>query len=152
MGDIGLFLSVVAIFLASCTATQTQSSGGQKKSVSFIKGKKTLDDVLAKATAENKIVFIDFYIDNCAPCKVMDDMAFTDKSVYQFYNKNFINFKVDAIDFDYVELAKQYNVREYPTLVYIDNTGKVLLTHYGGASAIDLLDFGRSAINKKPVM
>jgi len=151
MKNLALFIFGVAILFTSCTATKKQSKESPVKTVSFIKGQ-TIEQVLAKAKAENKLVFVDFYIDACAPCKVMDETAFTQRNVFNFYNRNFINFKVDAIDFDYVTLAQQYKVREYPTLVYLDGDGKILMTHYGGASATDLLELAKTVKSKAPVL
>ena len=48
-------------------------------------------NTLAKAKAENKIVFVDAYTTWCGPCKKMDAETFPDKMVGDFYNKNFIN-------------------------------------------------------------
>lgn len=151
MKNIALLFLVVTL-LASCTATKTQVKEEVPiTEVTFIKSG-TFEQVLEKAKAANKLVFIDFYIDACPPCRVMDETAFTDESVFEYYNENFINFKVDAIDFDYIPLAQQFEVREYPTLVYVDGDGKMLVRHYGGASATNLLDLAKNAVSQKPVM
>lgn len=142
---------LVLVFLVamSCTPTKTVTVTTKEEakpgSVEFVQGKK-MDDVLAAAAKDNKMVFIDFYIDRCAPCKLMDETAFTDVDVLTFYNKHFVNFKVDAIAFDYIELAMQYDVQEYPTLVYLNENGEILYKHYGGATAVELLNIGKQLL------
>ncbi|MGB0862167.1 MAG: thioredoxin family protein [Saprospiraceae bacterium] len=150
MKNLGIFLvAVIGMSLFSCTpqkVTTSRKTTSKQKTVKFITGK-TIDHVLDLSKRKKKIVFIDFYIDACAPCLLMDQEAFTDRSVYQFYNKNFVNFKVDAIDFDYVNLAMKYNVQEYPTLIFLDEKGNVLHKHYGAASAVKLLELGKMAMD-----
>ena len=51
--------------------------------------------ILAKAKAEKKLVFMDAYASWCGPCKLMEKNVFTDKNVADFYNKNFVNARID---------------------------------------------------------
>ena len=50
--------------------------------------KETWSNTLAKAKAENKIVFVDAYTTWCGPCKKMDAKTFPDEKVGDFFNKN----------------------------------------------------------------
>ena len=61
-------------------------------SVSFIENG-SIPMLMEKAKSENKIIFLDFYADWCAPCKQMDKEVFQDNRVGEFFNENFINFK-----------------------------------------------------------
>ena len=86
----------------------------------------SLEEALAKAKKENKLVFIDFYTVWCGPCKKMAKIIFPLPEVGDVYNKNFINLKLDA-EKEGEAVAKQYNVTGYPTLLYLDTDGNVLL-------------------------
>lgn len=86
----------------------------------------SLDEALKKAKEESKLVFIDFYTEWCAPCKKMEKNIFPLPDVGQVYNKNFVNLKLDA-EKEGKAIASQYNVTGYPTLLYLDTDGKVLL-------------------------
>lgn len=86
--------------------------------ITFFHG--TWDETLAKAKAENKLVFVDFYTQWCGPCFNMAQTVFVLPEVGAFYNANFISAKIDAENGEGVELAKKYGVRSYPTYVFVD--------------------------------
>ena len=54
-----------------------------------------LKEALEKAKKENKLVFIDAYTAWCQPCVMMGKNVFTLDKVADFYNRNFINLKID---------------------------------------------------------
>lgn len=84
----------------------------------------TYQEALAAAKSEGKLVFMDFYTDWCGPCKMMMKNVFPQTTVGEFMNKSFVNLKVNAEKGEGVELAKQYEVKAYPTFVVVDATGK----------------------------
>ena len=55
-----------------------------------------LDDLLAKAKKENKVIFVDIYATWCGPCKLLKKTTFTDKEVGEYFNTNFINAAYDG--------------------------------------------------------
>lgn len=79
-------------------------------------------EIVKKAKAENKLIFVDFYTQWCGPCYNMAKTVFTQPNVGAFYNKNFICAKIDTENGEGVELAKKYKVRSFPTYVFIDPT------------------------------
>ncbi|WP_066220071.1 thioredoxin family protein [Formosa haliotis] len=86
----------------------------------------TFEEALQKAKQENKLVFIDFHTVWCGPCKKMARDVFPLASVGDVYNKNFINLKLDA-EKEGKAVAKKYNVTNYPTFLFLDTDGNVLL-------------------------
>jgi len=72
------------------------------------------------AQKSEKSIVLDFYTDWCYWCKVMDDSTYPDAYVQKFL-KNFelgmINAEVDT------ELAAQYGVRSYPTILLLKPNG-----------------------------
>lgn len=91
----------------------------------------TVSMLMEKAHIENKIIFLDFYADWCGPCKTMDKEVFLDKGISDYFNKNFINFKVNGDALPGSELANLYNVTGYPTVVFIDPKGVILRKQVG---------------------
>lgn len=119
-------------------------------STSLVKFEKnnSLELVLNKAKANNKLVFIDFYIDRCPPCKLMDKEVFTNKSMGSYLNSSFVNYKVNVSDKHGANVAQLYQVRAYPTLIFTDEHGQELVRHEGGISTSGLQNLARRAQQK----
>jgi len=83
-----------------------------------------LDDALARAKAEKKIVFIDFFATWCGPCKQLDSTTFADEKVVAWLNGNTVAVKID-VDED-KEIAKRFKVSAMPTLVFLTADGTEL--------------------------
>lgn len=146
MKKIGFFTIIaLTLFLSSCRSTKTIDKSPDIISVKFLEGK-AFEEVLNQSKTSKKVVFVDFYTQGCLPCKVMDETVFTEKIVFDFYNKNFINVKADGLSFDYFEIARQYEVKEYPTLVFLDEAGTVLHSETGAVSANKLLEIGKKVM------
>lgn len=129
-------LGLISIMALSCKS--------QVQTVEYLNDEQTSDDysvsfiengsislLMETAKAENKIIFLDFYADWCGPCKQMDREVFQDKQIGDFFNENFINFKVNGDRGSGRELANLYDVKGYPTVVFIDPKGVVLSRQVG---------------------
>ena len=88
-------------------------------------------DLIAKAKKENKLVFIDAYAAWCGPCKMMEKNVFTKKSVGDFYNKNFVNARIDMEKGEGREVAQKFGVRSYPTYLFLNGDGELVSQNYG---------------------
>lgn len=127
----------------------------RKSNIQFTQG--SWKDVLDMAAKQNKPIFVDCYTVWCGPCKQMDANVFTDPLVAEYFNSNFINVKVDMEKDEGVELAKHYDIRAFPTFLYLDKEGNVLNVIAGGMSASEFLEtskkgmseFGLSAMSKR---
>lgn len=97
------------------------------------------DASLARAQKENKNVFIDFYAVWCGPCKRLDEVTYKDDKVARFLN-NTVALKIDAEKGNGVELAKQFKVFAYPTLVVLGPDGKEIDRHLGYLPPDQFLD------------
>ena len=89
----------------------------------------TWTEAVAKAKAENKLIFIDFYTQWCGPCLNMAQTVFSLPTVGYYYNQTFINLKIDAEEGEGITLAKKYGVRSYPTYAFIDPATEEIVHH-----------------------
>jgi len=127
---ITLFLAVFAFFgIGMKTASADE--------LAFEKGSFT--EVLAKAKAENKIVMIDFITDWCIWCKHLDMRVYSNADVISYASTHQVNWKTDA-EKEGKDLAKQYNVTGFPTLVFVDGDGKEIDKIVGFYPAKDFLE------------
>lgn len=88
---------------------------------------------LQAAADEGKPVFIDCFTTWCGPCKWMSANIFTDPAVAEYYNENYICLKIDMEKGEGLDIAKNYKIRAYPTLLYLDNKGERLLVKVGAS-------------------
>ncbi|MEZ0486466.1 thioredoxin family protein [Fibrella aquatica] len=92
--------------------------------------KKAWKDVLAEAKIQRKLIFVDVYTDWCGPCKMLDREVFRNSEVGKRFNGQFINYKADA-EHGGIAIASQYNVRAYPTGLFINGDGELVHTFVG---------------------
>lgn len=118
------------------------SAGKEKKpeGIDFHTG--TWQQAIEKAKAENKTIFLDAYASWCGPCKLMSSKTFTSKEVGKFFNKNFINVKMDMEKGEGVALSKKYPITAYPTLLFINAEGEVIAKTIGYYRTDDFLKLG----------
>lgn len=107
----------------------------------------TLDQALQEAKANNKLVFIDCYTTWCGPCKQLAKVAFKDFLLSDYFNKNFINLKMDMEKGSGIDFKKKYEVTAYPTLLFLDGDGRVVHRSVGSAPASELLKKTKIAVD-----
>jgi thiol-disulfide isomerase/thioredoxin len=105
--------------------------------ITFEKG--SWAEVLNKAKAENKYVFVDAYAEWCGPCKWMAKNVFTDAAVASHFNSSFVNYKFDMEKGEGPEFAKKYVVTAYPTLLFFNPAGELVHKVLGAQPADQLI-------------
>ncbi|WP_278379856.1 thioredoxin family protein [Chryseobacterium arthrosphaerae] len=101
--------------------------------------------ILAKAKKENKLIFVDAYASWCGPCKLMVKNIFPLQSVGDYYNAHFINAKIDMEKGEGIDLAKKYNVKAFPTYLFIDGNGEAVHRTLGYVEEKDFIQFAKDA-------
>jgi uncharacterized protein YyaL (SSP411 family) len=103
---------------------------------------------LQKAKSQNKLVFLDIYATWCGPCKMLKQYTFSDTSVGNFFNRNFVNVSVDGEKGVGPQLAQQFSIEGYPSLIITDAEGKPVLVTAGYMPAQELLRFAGEALKR----
>lgn len=106
----------------------------------------TWKEAMDKAAKEEKILFVDGFAQWCGPCKAMAKNVFTKQEVGDFFNKNFINLKLDMETPDGRTFGDKYPVSAYPTLFFIDGKGKVIKKVVGGQQVEGLIAHAKDAM------
>jgi thiol-disulfide isomerase/thioredoxin len=131
------FFSLLSLF---------QIISGFAQGIEFTKG--TWVEAVELAKSQNKPLFVDAYAEWCGPCKRMAATTFKDKDVGEFFNKNFINVKIDCEKPDGLKFKQKYPVSAYPTLYFIGNDGAVIHRVVGAQEVKGLLLLGEFALSK----
>ncbi|MCE9637568.1 MAG: thioredoxin fold domain-containing protein [Planctomycetes bacterium] len=103
-------------------APQAPAAEAKAVGVVFEQGKPAFADVLAKAKAAGKPVFVQFSTDWCGWCRKLEKDTFGQASVGELMN-GFVNVYIDAEKGEGIELAKKYAASGFPTLVVMDADG-----------------------------
>ncbi|MBL7108517.1 MAG: DUF255 domain-containing protein [Candidatus Cloacimonetes bacterium] len=77
-------------------------------------------EAIEQADKSSKIIMIDFTAEWCSWCKKMDETTFQDSNVIQLLNEKFIPTKLDVDLPQNKEIPKLFNVKGYPTTLFIN--------------------------------
>lgn len=108
-----------------------------------------LNDALLKAKSLNKLVFIDAYAVWCGPCKMMSRDIFPLKEVGDYFNTHFVNLKMDMEAQENLEIAKKYDVKAYPTYLFLNATGEVIHKGLGSMPADKFIEVAKTAADSE---
>ena len=126
-----MLLTALLAFIGSVALAQNDQG------IKFEKG--TFAEILAKAKAQKKLVFIDVYASWCGPCKRMAAEVFTQKKVGDYFNATFVNAKFDAEVGEGRTIAARYGVNAYPTFLLLNGDGKLVGKMVGGSPADEFI-------------
>ncbi len=98
--------------------------GMMAQGISFEHG--SLSDALAKAKAENKLLFIDGYAVWCGPCKHMAKTVFMEEEVGNYFDKHLVALKVDVERGEGPMIKRKYGIQGLPGYVFLDGDGNVV--------------------------
>jgi thioredoxin-related protein len=117
------------------------------------------EQIKQRASAENKYIFLDCYATWCGPCKKMDKEVFSNDTIVEFINKNFIPVKVQMdtsknddemvkkwyMDAD--KISKTYKVNAFPTFLFFSPSGDIVHKGAGYRTTQLFFDLGQDALN-----
>ena len=133
-----LIVCVAAMLLASATFAQVKWEEG------------TLNQALKKAKESGKeLVFLDCYATWCGPCQYMAKSVFTTKEARDYFNKKFVNIKIDMEKGEGINLARQFKIQGYPTFIILNSNGKELGRIVGGAEIKQFIQKVEGVLGKK---
>ncbi|MFD0792006.1 thioredoxin family protein [Mucilaginibacter litoreus] len=96
-------------------------------------------NILAMAKRQHKQIFVDAYALWCAPCKQLKAQTFKDQKVADYFNRQFINVSIDIEKGDGLVLADEFDISAYPTLLWLDENGRLIKRSEGFMNAEQLL-------------
>lgn len=137
----------IGVNAQSTTSTQSKDDEG----VHFLHG--TYEEALAEAKRQGKMLFVDVWATWCGPCVRLGKEIFPQKAVGDFFNANFVCYKLQTDPSDpaakahAAELEKKWKVQAIPALFWIDNDGKVAYSTLGYMSTERLIAEAKKALD-----
>lgn len=133
-----LFFTLSFLFLSTVVNAQaTQFS------------EESLPKLLERSKKENKPIFYMIYAEWCPHCNKMKRDVFTNAEVANFMNKNFICAWQDIEKENGDAIKKKFEVKSYPTFIFLDKDETVLYNLSGEFKADVLLQEAQNALNPK---
>lgn len=111
----------------------------------------SLRAALQRANISGQKVFVDSYAEWCQPCKEYD-LIFTKRSLAKYFNKNFINVKVNMEEEFGDDFRRRYGIAFLPTIIFIDKDGTVIFKVDKLIDDIELMNLAVMAVEEqKPI-
>ena len=137
-----ILIAVLSVALMGMVYLYIKGAQVENKEISFFEG--SFQEALDNAQTLNKPLFVDFYTSWCGPCKKMVATTFKDDSVADYYNENFVNYKM-MMD-NNPEICKKYGINKFPTYIYFNN-GVPQYKKIGFYPEDEFLEMGRNVIS-----
>ncbi len=132
----------------------------QEQGIQFDKSM-SWNEVVEKATRENKYIYVDVMSTWCPPCQAMVKNVFTQKEAGDFYNQHFICIKLQtdktAKDDEYVKawykevnkICTEAKIQVLPTALYYNPKGELVHIVPGGIPNVnEFIECGRKALDE----
>jgi thiol:disulfide interchange protein len=130
-------LLLLVLFIGIELSSTTSHSQPAEQGITFFEG--NLNQALAQAEKEQKLIFLDIYAVWCGPCKRLKATTFKDAAVGEYFNKRFVSIAIDGEKGEGPALAQKLQLTAYPTLYILDAKGNVLRKMVGFRTAEQLL-------------
>ena len=118
------------------TAAVEKESAAREKAGKLMGWAKDLEEGIAKAKDDKRIVMADFMADWCPPCKRLDAEVYGDEEHAKKLRELVVPVKIDIDTEAGQTLAKKHQIATVPTIIFFDGNGDVvgkLSEGYGGA-------------------
>ena len=115
----------------------------QAKDIAFSEG--SWEVAKTRATIQNKPIFVQVYGKNCGFCLQIEKAFSESKYLTEYYNTNFVNYKIMLDTPEGHAFQQAYQVESLPTLLYFSPEGELVLRTKGSNNVLALLTDGENA-------
>lgn len=134
------------LFLFSALLGIAINISAQNRSINFETS--SFSQAREKSEKENVMIFIDFYTTWCGPCKWMAKNVFTNDTIADFYNRNFVCISIDAEKGEGINLAKKFKINSYPSFLFVGVNDKVFHQSCGSMPVNSFLSVGQAVLDR----
>lgn len=110
------------------------------------------EEVIAKATLDNKYIMVDFSTEWCSWCKVMDKQHFRDPEILSIMTPKLNSYMLDAEKDSVGQLLKlKYGIASYPSFLFFTPQGEYLETWHGSMPKEYWIQYIKDSIDQSPI-
>lgn len=122
---IRVILFSLLVLVTSQLLTYGQASVGAKSGIRFLSG--TFQAAVAAAKTAGKPLAVEVYLTGCPHCEALAPIL-AEKTVGDYFNANFVSWKVEANAPESVALQKEKGIAypEFPLLLFFDSQGNLI--------------------------
>jgi thioredoxin-related protein len=148
---------IFPVLMIACTM-RGYSQMDTTKGIAFVQNL-SWQEILKKASVENKYIFVDCFATWCGPCKIMDKTVYPNDSVGDIMNERFISVRIqmDTTKEDkegvrqwYLtahDFTNEYHIDEYPAYLFFSPEGKAVHKRFGEMNKGDFLAMAQAAVD-----
>lgn len=138
--------ALLLIFIVRSWNSDSQKKKSAKTEINFTN--KEYKEIIALAKTSHKKIFVDVSAVWCGPCRQLEKITFKNAKAAAYYNKNFINFRIDVEKGEGTDLAQKWKIESLPALLILDENGKIIAHHVGYVDGEGLIEFAKEASGK----
>lgn len=135
MKAIKFFVLYAVLFISIISSVKAQ----EDVEVRFFKG--SYQDLTQQASNQGKSYILFFTKENCIPCEKMKEETFTDPDLAALLMEKTLIYEAEIPEMEAYELAIEYHVVGYPTMLLFSPSGVLLGRLEGGQSVRSLTDY-----------
>lgn len=128
-------LSILCLFMTALVSAQVNF-----ESLSW-------QEALLAAKEEKKSLFLYACTASSEPCELLERYTLRDLEVSNFYNDNFINVRMDMDQYPGIEVAENFQITVYPSMLFIDSDETVVHRGCGAMEASEFIALGQAALS-----
>lgn len=129
----GLSLVAFLLFVGCQSKSQDTATGTQQVinnepiDATQITWNPNIQEALAKAKANNKLLFVECYSPTCPVCQSIEPF-FKNAEIAKKYNTNFVNYKLDVGNAEQVKFLNERNIYlpSFPLFLFFDGDGNLV--------------------------
>jgi thioredoxin-related protein len=108
-----------------------------------------INAVLDSAKKQNKLVFLNLWATWCGWCTNMKKNVFTQKTVGEYFNKNFVSITLNGEKGEGRKLRDKYGITAYPALVFLHPNGQLIGGSLGYTKGPALIELAKKTTGLK---
>ncbi len=90
-----------------------------------------IEEALELGEKQDKLIFVSFYTNWCASCRMMRNDVFADQAIANFFNSNYLSLYLNGEKGEGQNLIKKFGIQSYPSHAFLKTDGELIGIYEG---------------------